>query len=126
MTRVNVVPPSDLCDQHLLAEHREITRIPNAVKSGKAKIDGTYPHQYTLGKGHVKFFYIRLGWLKQRYESVHYECIRRGFNVTNKWPDGLSYYLCGDYTVSEEDIQINLERIKQRMPVKARWTKGNG
>lgn len=30
MTRINLVPPEELCDQHLLAEHRELTRIPNA------------------------------------------------------------------------------------------------
>ncbi|HGJ5874346.1 MAG TPA: pyrimidine dimer DNA glycosylase/endonuclease V [Arsenophonus apicola] len=29
MTRINVIPPNELCDQHLLAEHRELTRIPN-------------------------------------------------------------------------------------------------
>ena len=35
MTRINLVPPEELCDQHLLAEHRELTRIPNAVAKGK-------------------------------------------------------------------------------------------
>ena len=34
MTRINLVPPAELCDQHLLAEHRELTRIPNAVARG--------------------------------------------------------------------------------------------
>lgn len=37
MTRINVVPPSELCDQHLLAEFRELTRIPNGVLYGKFK-----------------------------------------------------------------------------------------
>ena len=31
MTRINLIPPKELCDQHLLAEFRELTRIPNAV-----------------------------------------------------------------------------------------------
>ena len=36
MTRVNVgIPPVELVDQHLLAEHREIKRIPNCVAKGK-------------------------------------------------------------------------------------------
>ena len=38
MTRINLVPPTELCDQHLLAEHRELTRIPNAVAKGKYSI----------------------------------------------------------------------------------------
>lgn len=34
MTRINLIAPAELCDQHLLAEHRELTRIPNAVAKG--------------------------------------------------------------------------------------------
>ena len=37
MVIVNVVPVHELCDQHLLAEHRELTRIPNGLLSGKLK-----------------------------------------------------------------------------------------
>jgi hypothetical protein len=32
MTRVKLVPVKELYDQHLLAEHREIKRIPNLIK----------------------------------------------------------------------------------------------
>ena len=63
MTRINVIDTSLLTDQHLRAELREITRIPNTIVSGKAKLDGNYPKEYTLGTGHVKFFYPRLKWL---------------------------------------------------------------
>jgi len=35
MTRINLVPPEELCDQHLLAELRELPRIPNAVLKGR-------------------------------------------------------------------------------------------
>ena len=42
MTRINLVPPEELCDQHLLAEHRELTRIPNAVAKGKYHLKGQY------------------------------------------------------------------------------------
>lgn len=48
MTRINLVPPAELCDQHLLAEHRELTRIPNAVLKGKFSLDGQ-PNEYKLG-----------------------------------------------------------------------------
>lgn len=54
MTRINVVPVEELCDQHLLAEHRELTRIPNAVARGRFSLLGQ-PADYKLGEGHVRF-----------------------------------------------------------------------
>ncbi|MDO4706203.1 MAG: hypothetical protein Q4A98_08385 [Comamonadaceae bacterium] len=30
MTRINLIPPAELCDQHLLAERRELTRSNRA------------------------------------------------------------------------------------------------
>ena len=47
MTRINLVSPAELCDQHLLAEHRELTRIPNAVAKGKFSLKGQ-PDDYKL------------------------------------------------------------------------------
>ena len=33
MTRINVgIPPAELTGKHLIAEHREIKRIPNCIK----------------------------------------------------------------------------------------------
>jgi hypothetical protein len=116
MTRINIgINPSTLCRQHLLAEHREIKRIPNAVRSGKAKIVQT--EKFSLGKGHVKFFYTRLGYLLDRYKQVHAECVRRGYNVTDysdAW-DGVPSNLMGDYTPTPEDISVVQERINQRL-----------
>ena len=59
MTRINLVDPSELCDQHLLAEHRELTRIPNAVARGRFSLVGQ-PADYKLGEGHVRFFFDKL------------------------------------------------------------------
>jgi len=46
MTRINLVPPQELCDQHLLAEHRELTRIPNAVARGRYHLRGQPAAQF--------------------------------------------------------------------------------
>lgn len=115
MTRVNVVDPKELCQKHLIAEFREITRIPNTINSGKAKLDGNYPNKYTLGKGHVKFFYPRLKWLKNRYDAVYTECLKRGYNVVYKWPNSVPDRLYRDWTVTDEAVKINRERIEQRL-----------
>jgi deoxyribonuclease (pyrimidine dimer) len=71
MTRINAgIRPAELVDQHLLAELREIKRIPNVVKQGKAKLDGI-PERFSLGTGHVRFFYNKLGYLLRRYRSLY-------------------------------------------------------
>ena len=116
MTRINVIDVELLLDKHLLAEHRELTRIPNTVVSGKAKLDGKYSKHYTLGAGHVKVFYNKLGWLRRRYDELHKECLSRGFNVSYKFPESVPERLCGELEVRVEDVQVNVQRILDRFP----------
>ena len=80
MTRINLIPPNELTDQHLLAEHREIKRIPNIILSWKYSLDNQ-PKEFTLWTGHVKFFYDKIQFLYFRYRSLYYECIKRWFNI---------------------------------------------
>lgn len=116
MTRINCgIPPAELSDKHLLAEHREIKRIPNCIKKGRYNLDGI-PEKFTLGKGHVKFFYNKLLYLKIRYIGIHAECRKRGFNVTY-YIDvfrGLPNELMNDYIPAERDRDIIRQRIKER------------
>lgn len=82
MTRINYgIHPTELSDKHLLAEHREIKRIPNVIASGKA-ILSDIPEDYCLGKGHVKFFYNKMNYLFTRYVEIYRECLNRKFNIT--------------------------------------------
>jgi hypothetical protein len=109
------VPPKELSNKHLIAEHREIKRIPNAIRSGKAIVKDI-PAKFTLGKGHVKFFYDKLLFLKVRYEELYRECINRGFKVTyygNAWED-IPDNLMNDYSPVKEDDFIIRARIKER------------
>lgn len=124
MTRINVVPVEELCDQHLLAEHRELTRIPNCLAAGKYKwFDPERPADYKLGEGHVKFFTGRIGWLYWRYQRLTEECLARGFKVQNIWPKTVCWVPV-DYEVTEEALRINRERIRQNWPKDARfWRK---
>ena len=126
MTRINVVPPGELCDQHLLAEHRELTRIPNGILSGKLKVDyDDRPSEYKLGAGHVKFFTNKLGWLFIRYLDLTAECIARGFYVQNIWPEEVNKRsfrsAFGYYAVTIEALTINRLRIYDRWPKNARY-----
>ena len=116
MTRINVgIPPADLVNQHLIAEHREIKRIPNCIAKGKYNMEGI-PDKFKLGIGHVKFFYNKLLYLKNRYISLHNECIKRGFNVQNyidAW-DNIPQELMNDYKATYKDRLIIQERIYER------------
>lgn len=116
MTRINVgVKPEELPDKLLLAEHREITRIPNAIKSGRA-ILSNIPAAFTLGTGHVKFFYNRLAYLSHRYEALYAECCKRDFNVTYKGEafELLPISLWKGYLEKDVDRKMIVERIKSK------------
>ena len=125
MTRINTFDPSLLLDSHLLAELREITRIPNAILSGKAKIDfKAIPVRYTLGRGHVIFWYNKLGYIKKRYDQLYKEAKKRGFNVTYKDIDYSQLSpvhqaaLINDYIPTKEAQLLNIERICERFDLR--------
>jgi deoxyribonuclease (pyrimidine dimer) len=117
MTRINCgIPPAELTDKHLMAEHREIKRIPNCIKKGRYSMHGQ-PDEFTLGTGHVKFFYDKLDYLYKRYEELYNECITRGFNVSSyhaAWDD-VPDCLRNDYKPTDRDRQIIRERINERL-----------
>lgn len=117
MTRINCgIPPEELHYKHLLAEHREIVRIPNQVASGRFSLAGR-PEKFKLGTGHVRFFFDKLLYLKKRYEELYAECLRRKFNVTylgGAW-DSVPQKMMNDYTPTEEDRIIVRERIAERI-----------
>ena len=126
MTRINSgIPPVELTDKHLLAEHREIKRIPNTIKSGRANINGI-PESFTLGKGHVKFFYNKLLYLRHRYIRIREECIKRGFNITNyeeAWYFDIPKELYNDWVPTEEARLLIRQRILDRITDKTKTMK---
>lgn len=122
MTRINVVHPHQLTDQHLLAEIREIVRMPSylnkSLNSKKGFKMSDIPLEYTMGKGHVKFFYNKFGWLRVRFLSLLQECTNRGFNITNKDDTifkNVESKFIGIYIPTEDAYKVNRERIIERI-----------
>lgn len=117
MTRINVaIPPKELNTRHLLSEHREIKRIPNCVSRGRYNLK-SIPKEFTLGKGHVAFFYDKLLYLKNRYEEIYKECKERGYNITyygDAW-DSIPLNFMNDYTPTKRDEEIIRQRIKEKL-----------
>ena len=122
MTRINAgIPPANLTTKHLIAEHREIKRIPNCIAKGKYNLKGQ-PQEFTLGIGHVKFFYTRLAYLKKRYEEIYAECIYRGLQVSyygNAW-DNVPAELLNDYKPTQQAITLITQRINDRLTQKTK------
>lgn len=87
MTRINGnIPPAHLVDSHLLAEYREIIRIPNVVNATDPNIVleriKKAPKSFVLGQGHVTFFYDKILFLHNRFLSILEELKLRGFTTT--------------------------------------------
>ena len=125
LTRINLLNVEFLTNQHLLAEHREIKRIPNVIKSGKYNLDNI-PSSYTMGTGHVKFFYNKLKYLYERYEYIHRECLNRGFDVTyyGECFDNLPSELYNDYEPTFQECFISLQRINEKIAENPKFYKG--
>ena len=120
MTRVNLVPPSELSRLHLIAEYHEIPRIfglvRKAIERGEKPDDKRNPKEYVLGPGHCRFFYPLLGWLRHRQTSLIFEMNMRGYKPLYDADDldGISIDWQGWYTPTEEAIALNRARIKER------------
>ena len=122
MTRINAhIPPAKLCDQHLVAEYREILRtnalaIKRARKEGKSMLKNIQ-QSFTLGGGHVTFFYDKLKYIHLRFDSLRSEMINRGMNATIEWRlDELSEFqsLYNDWPEDFVANQLIVTRILER------------
>ena len=129
MTRINIISVSELYDQHLIAEYREITMVPAALKrtlnSKKGLDQSKIPINYTLNKGHVYFFYNKGKYLDKRYQQLITEMKRRGFEPDQKrifpkqiFIDNNLYY---DWQPNEEDYKVIRQRIEQKIAMKPDW-----
>lgn len=118
MTRINAgIPPKALTDQHLLAEHREIKRLP-AVFAKNPTPTGI-PKEFTLGTGHVKFFLDKGKYTLKRYKLLYVECMKRGFEITDYSQNWEVYKrhtkYNKDYKETDAALQLLIERISTRL-----------
>lgn len=124
MTRINsAISVKNLTDEHLLAEHREIKRLPNwLLTSIKWRTVPRIPDTFTLGEGHVRFFYGKMAFTLKRFKEIHAECLERGFNVTDysgNWDDLKNNYgnllYWKDYIPTVAEHTMLVKRITERI-----------
>jgi len=124
--RINLVEPSELMDQHLIAEYREIRLLSASLKrtlnSKDGFVESKVPKKFTLMTGHAYFFFNKGMYIHKRYESLQKEMEKRGISAKlefplEKWPD----FLYNDWEPSEEDKNLVRERIRFRISQKPEW-----
>lgn len=129
MTRINVVPVAELADQHLMAEYRELPMIMGSLKRTLKSKSGWQKQkvapQYTLNKGHVYFFTNKKSFLAERFAALIEELKSRNYNISPA--DRVIDWNVFDtvpqveWTPSEQDIKLNMDRIKARIAQKPEW-----
>jgi deoxyribonuclease (pyrimidine dimer) len=124
MTRINVVPVATLTRQHLVAEYRELPRVFRLVLHAQVRgmrwNDPKIQGRYTLGRGHVTFFYNKLGWCLARFEALVREMKTRGYQPRYLSIDPailrqLDAHWFGDWTPTRAAIRLNRDRIRERL-----------
>ena len=129
MTRINIIEPSELTDQHLIAEYREIFMVAGSLnRTLNSKVgyrEARVPKRYTLNSGHVYFFYNKGKYLYRRYKQLIAEMKRRGFkpDKTRVFPTSIfvDNGLYNDWMPNVEDYKIIRQRIKERIAEKPEW-----
>lgn len=122
MTRINVLPPTELNNKMLVAEAHEITRVFGLARKAQFDImrgNRKVPLEYKLGENHVLFFYNKLKFIADRYESLVLEMQCRGYKPNpisrEELLDGIDTRLYNDYVPTNAAILINTNRIKERL-----------
>ena len=129
MTRINIISPSELTDQHLIAEYREIFMVAGSLKrtliSKNGYLQSKVPKEYTLNSGHVYFFYNKGKYLNKRYSLIIKEMKLRGFNpdMERKFPKDIfiNNNLYNDWSPNQNDIKIIRQRISEKIALKPTW-----
>ena len=133
MTRINLVPPEELSDKHLVAEYREIFMVGSSLQRSLRspnweKTKKSIPKQFTLNKGHVKFFYDKGKYLSERYIELINEMKKRDMNPDpsrtfkkEQWPDELF----NSWKPNDYDLKVIRKRITTKINLKPDWYKWN-
>ena len=123
MTRINLIHPSKLTDQHLIAEYRELPRVFWAVRTKLSENKQIKIwDKYKMWTWHVIFFYDKLWFLEKRYYEIVKECRKRRFNIKfsilnlSDIPDEYKK----DYHPNKKDLDISNFRIQEKLSQK-KW-----
>ena len=128
MTRINIIPPQELTDQHLIAEYREITMVPGSLNRTLNSKVGFKKEKvgkvFTLNTGHVYFFYDKGEYLDKRYDELILEMKGRGFkpDPNRKFPKHIfPKHLYNDWEPTIIAQELIRKRIALRISKRPEW-----
>ena len=129
MTRINIIDVSELHDQHLIAEYREITMVPaslnRTLSSKQGLLKEKISKRFTLNSGHVYFFYDKGLYLDKRYKQIVTEMKLRGFSPNSRRIFPIQIFkdndLYNDWTPTIEGQKLIRQRIQERINSKPDW-----
>lgn len=140
MTRINLVDPKLLADQHLFAEWREIKHVPAALDRrlethSFAATKLIIPPRFTLNKGHMTFFMDKMDYLANRYMALTDELDRR--KVVDYSEESLQNFyewmkvmpdaaFMSNWKPDAVAVETVVERIKLRLSDKPTWYRYEG
>ena len=125
MTRINLVPVSELSDQHLMAEYRELPMVARALeRTLKLKASFNFKRvsqTYTLNAGH----YNKATFLSERWQLLIKELRARNFDVepmkrNTQWLIFESIPQI-QWKPTIDEIEINRARIRERLDQRPGW-----
>jgi deoxyribonuclease (pyrimidine dimer) len=128
--RCNLVLPKLLTDQHLFAEYRELKMIVPALRRSLKhhtidEVLNDIPSTFTLGKGHMKFWYNKLLYLSERHRDIQIELINRQYNFKPfsllHDTDDLNSQFFKLWTPTNTDLNVIQARIVDRIQIKLNW-----
>ena len=125
MVRINLLKPSCLADQHLVAEYNEILMLLGYVRKYPDQLD--IPKEYCLGKGHIKFFKNKLLYLESRFNVLKKEMKKRGF--VPKKDINLRKFdqdLCKNWRPKDKDISLIKKRLRKKLRMKPHYYRYHG
>lgn len=125
MTRINVIDPSHLSNEHLLAENHEIMRPVTRVEK-RLENPVVCEKRWKLGKGHELFFLDKMKFLHERYVQINKEMLRRGMSPSkeivlrnlDRFKSLKGTWCYGSYTPDAEDYYWNMARLVKRSKFK--------
>ncbi|QHS01768.1 endonuclease V, N-glycosylase UV repair enzyme [Enterobacter phage vB_EclM_CIP9] len=133
MTRINLTLVSELADQHLMAEYRELPRVFGAVRkhvqNGKKLKDFKISSIFILGTGHVTFFYDKLEFLRKRQIDLIAECLKRGFKIQDTTVQDIGDIPAefrNDYVPTPDALKISQARLDEKIAQRPQWYKHYG
>lgn len=122
MTRINLVPVRELSSKHLVAEYRELPRVFGLIEKWQARnCPPVGVPSYTMGKGHVKFFYDKASWLVYRFDDLVHEMQRRGMEpqyltqLHRLTAIGRKGQLPGYWVPGPQEVEISRQRILEKL-----------